>query len=141
MNLGSTHTSVRLLGVDGGGTTTVAWLAEPGGTTCSVVARRGHRMPKPSARKRPARHSIRRSAAAFDSAGLTPRQSMSSASDWPGSTGPTTVKSWLDGPTTPVGLAGCDGQRRRPCGRGRHTGGLGRGRDRGHRLDRGRPRT
>ena len=36
MTFPAPHTSIRLLGIDGGGTTTEAWLAEPG---CHVLGR------------------------------------------------------------------------------------------------------
>ena len=43
------HTSIRLLGIDGGGTTTEAWLAEPGGHVLGswnsrAVKRKGGRL-------------------------------------------------------------------------------------------------
>ena len=59
-----------LLGVDGGGTSTEAWLAEPGAGS-SAEGRRGRRTPRPSGwRPRTALDAAIR--AAFDDAGLEP---------------------------------------------------------------------
>ena len=126
MTVRSARTSVRLLGVDGGGTTTVAWLAEPG-CHYSVVAWQVLQTPKPSARKRPAGHLIPQSVLRFTPLGSHPRQSMSSASDWLGFDRPDDrelLAGWAaDGA---LGPPACDCQRWRPCRRGRHARGLGR---------------
>jgi len=71
MTAGSPQTSIRLLGVDGGGTTTEAWLAEPGG----CILGRGMAGPSnakavgPEAARSALDSAIR---AAFHAAGLTP---------------------------------------------------------------------
>ena len=102
---GSTpRTSVRLLGIDGGGTATEAWLAEPG---CHVLGRgtAGPSNAKAVGPEAARGHSMPRSAARFKPPGLHPAPVMSFAWDWLDSTGPTTAKSSPDGPTRRVGLA------------------------------------
>ena len=71
MTVTTPHASIRLLGIDGGGTTTVAWLAEPG---CHIL---GRAVAGPSNAKavgleaaRAALHSAIQGA--FHAAGLTP---------------------------------------------------------------------
>ena len=74
------------------------------GTMYSVVARRGHRMPRPSARKPPARHSIPRFAARFTMLDWHQVRSMSFAWDWLVLIHQMTAKSLLDGLKRQVGL-------------------------------------
>ena len=71
MTPSSSHTPIRLLGIDGGGTTTEAWLAEPG---CHVL---GRGTAGPSNAKSVGLEAARRSLdtairGAFHNAGLTP---------------------------------------------------------------------
>ena len=99
------RTSVRLLGIDGGGTTTEAWLAEPG---CHVL---GRGTSGPSNAKAVGLEAARRALdtairGAFDAAGSYPLRSTSFASDWLDSIGPMTARSSPDGPMRQVGLAG-----------------------------------
>jgi len=72
MTAGSPQTSIRLLGVDGGGTTTEAWLAEPGGC---ILGRGAAGPSNAKAVGLEAARSALDSAirAAFHAAGLTPR--------------------------------------------------------------------
>ena len=133
------QTSVRLLGVDGGGTTTEAWLAEPG---CHVLGR-GTSGPSnakavgPEAARWALDSAIR---GAFHAAGLTPAPVDVICLGLAGFDRPDDreiLAGWAD--DAQVGPPACHGQRRRPCRRGRYTEGLGCRGDRGHRLDRGGP--
>ena len=126
----------RLLGVDGGGTATEAWLAEPG---CAVI---GRGTSGPSNAKAVGLDAARRGpdaaiGAAFRDAGLAAASVAAACLGLAGFDRPrrSADPDRLGQRGATVALAGA-GQRRRPRGRGRHAGGLGRRVDRGHRLDR-----
>ena len=139
MSQSSRPTKSLILGVDGGGTSTEAWLAEPGGD----VLGRGTSGPSNAkavgleAARRALDEAIR---AAFDDAGLEPAPVDVACLGLAGFDRPddrAVLAGWAE--RGPRGAPAGAGQRRRPRGRGRDAGGLGRRRDRGHRLDRRRP--
>ena len=131
-----------LLGVDGGGTSTVAWLAERRRPRARPGRAPGRRTPRRSGPRPRDWRSGRRSRAAFADAGLAPGPV---AVGLPRARGVRPARrpdgcwtAWAE--EARLGRPARPRQRRRPRGRRRHSRRLGPGRDRRHRLDRRRPR-
>ena len=127
--------------MDGGGTSTTAWLADAEGNVLGrgplgPVQHQGRRRRRRAERRstsRSGRRSPTPGSAGRPRRGLLPR---------PGRLRPARGQAMARGLGRRVGLgaAAGPGQRRRPRRRGRDARGLGRGRDRRHRLDRRGPR-